>query len=60
MQNALSVKEITERMAINDIRSHDIFVQPTSALKGEGLSEGLEWLARKVREGPQWQRQKYA
>lgn len=59
MPNALSVKELTDRLGLNDVRTHQWFIQPTSALKGDGLYEGLEWLSRAIRDGDAYKRQKF-
>lgn len=44
LPNALSVQEVTNRLGLNQLRSRQWFIQGTSATKGEGLYEGLDWL----------------
>lgn len=36
--------EIEEKLALNKLRDRLWFVQPTCAITGEGLHEGLQWL----------------
>jgi hypothetical protein len=35
---------------MNKIKSHQWHVQPSCAPNGEGLDEGFEWLAEKIKE----------
>jgi small GTP-binding protein len=44
----LSVAEVTEKLGLHSIRGRDWYVQGTSALSGDGLYEGLEWIAKAV------------
>eukprot|EP00418_Pyrodinium_bahamense_P010963 CAMPEP_0179113134 /NCGR_PEP_ID=MMETSP0796-20121207/52918_1 /TAXON_ID=73915 /ORGANISM="Pyrodinium bahamense, Strain pbaha01" /LENGTH=165 /DNA_ID=CAMNT_0020811325 /DNA_START=117 /DNA_END=614 /DNA_ORIENTATION=- len=43
--NAMSVAEATENLRLADIRDRPWFVQGACATTGEGLHEGLDWLA---------------
>lgn len=43
---ALSVSQIAERMGITRMRGREWHVEATSARNGEGLYEGLDWLAQ--------------
>lgn len=45
---ALSPIEVRARMGVDDVTKNLIYVQGCSAITGEGLYEGLEWLARVV------------
>lgn len=45
---ALSVNEIKSGLALADMTSHNWFIQPTAAIKGEGLFQGLDWLAQQI------------
>ena len=45
---AMPVKDVTASLGLTDIRSHSWFIQPTCAIKGEGLHEGLDWLAAQI------------
>lgn len=45
---AAAVTDIRDRLGLNDIRTHNWFIQPTCALKGEGLHDGLDWLANQI------------
>jgi len=45
LPNALSVADITERLKLSKIRNRSWYVQATCAITGEGLYEGLDWIA---------------
>jgi len=49
-QNSLSGDEVKQRMHLDDLgQSRDKWhVQPTNALTGEGVMEGLDWLAGRM------------
>eukprot|EP00112_Aurelia_sp_Birch-Aquarium-sp1_P020653 Seg5378.3 transcript_id=Seg5378.3/GoldUCD/mRNA.D3Y31 product="ADP-ribosylation factor 2-B" protein_id=Seg5378.3/GoldUCD/D3Y31 len=48
---AASVADVRDKLGLNNIRTHNWFIQPTCALKGEGLNDGLDWLANQI-QGP--------
>ena len=41
-----SVAEVSEKLGLHTIKNRDWYVQGTSALTGDGLFEGLEWLSK--------------
>jgi|EP00029_Vermamoeba_vermiformis_P004221 small GTP-binding protein len=45
LPSAMSVAEVTERLGLHAIRNRNWFNQATCATSGDGLYEGLEWLA---------------
>lgn len=45
---AATVADIRDRIGLNNVKSHNWFIQPTCALKGEGLHDGLDWLAAQI------------
>jgi signal recognition particle receptor subunit beta len=45
LPNAVSVSELTERLGLQRIRDRPWNVQATCAMSGDGLHEGMEWLA---------------
>nr|XP_061814505.1 ADP-ribosylation factor 3-like [Nerophis lumbriciformis]XP_061814506.1 ADP-ribosylation factor 3-like [Nerophis lumbriciformis] len=49
MPNAMRGPEVTEMLALHNVRHCIWHIQPTCALSGDGLYEGLEWLANKVK-----------
>eukprot|EP00434_Breviolum_minutum_P025769 symbB.v1.2.022780.t1/scaffold2060.1/size90856/2 len=52
LPDAMSVREMTEKLGLLDVTDRPILVQPSSAPKGEGLFEGLAWLSKAMqREG---------
>jgi len=48
LPNAMTVQEIIERLELNSITDRKWHVQPTCAISGEGLIEGLTWLSKNV------------
>jgi len=44
MSNAMKADRIAERLGMHSLRGHEWYIQPCSALSGDGLVEGLEWL----------------
>ena len=50
LPGAASPAEITERLDLYKMRTgRDWYVQRTSAVTGEGLVDGLSWLAEKIK-----------
>ena len=48
LPHAMPVAELTEKLGLHNIRTHKWFVQATCATTGDGLYEGLDWLACNV------------
>jgi ADP-ribosylation factor protein 1 len=44
LPNAMSVAEVTDKLGLHEIR-RKWFIQGTCATSGDGLYEGLDWLA---------------
>ena len=44
LPNAMSVNEVTEKLSLNKIRDRLWYVQASSAIHGDGLYEGMEWI----------------
>lgn len=50
LPEAVSPAEVTEKLELYKLRSgRDWYVQRTSAVTGEGLIDGLSWLADKIK-----------
>merc|ERR1711948_31449 len=45
LPQAMSVNECTEKLGLNQLRNRDWYIQSTCATTGDGLYEGLDWLA---------------
>lgn len=45
LPGALSEAEVAEGLGLSDIKNRDWSIFKASAVKGEGLFEGLDWLA---------------
>ncbi|KAL8095580.1 hypothetical protein AgCh_036846 [Apium graveolens] len=50
MKGAMSPMEVGEGMGLLDLKNRKWHVQGTCALKGDGLYEGLDWLASTLKE----------
>ena len=50
LPNAASPSEITEKLDLRSIRSHDWYIQACCDVNEDGLVDGLSWLAPKVKE----------
>lgn len=49
LPNALSDAQIAEALGLHSIKSRDWSIFKTSAVKGEGLFEGLDWLSNMLK-----------
>lgn len=45
LPNAMSVAEMTDKLGLHNIRDREWYIQATCATTGDGLYEGLDWLA---------------
>lgn len=50
MPNAASASEITTALDLWKMENKQWYVQATCATSGDGIVEGLEWLAQKVKD----------
>ncbi|EPS61189.1 hypothetical protein M569_13610, partial [Genlisea aurea] len=48
LKGAMTPAEITEALALHGIKNHDWHIQPCSALTGDGLYDGMGWIAERV------------
>ena len=48
LPNAMSVAEISDKMGMQSLRQRRWFVQSSCAASGEGLFEGLDWIAGSI------------
>ena len=51
LKDAMSVAELSEALGLHTIKSHSHHIQASCALTGDGLNEGLSWVAQKVHGG---------
>eukprot|EP00008_Paramoeba_atlantica_P002902 CAMPEP_0201486518 /NCGR_PEP_ID=MMETSP0151_2-20130828/10585_1 /ASSEMBLY_ACC=CAM_ASM_000257 /TAXON_ID=200890 /ORGANISM="Paramoeba atlantica, Strain 621/1 / CCAP 1560/9" /LENGTH=182 /DNA_ID=CAMNT_0047871207 /DNA_START=63 /DNA_END=611 /DNA_ORIENTATION=- len=49
LPNAMSTSEVTERLGLHALRQRNWYIQGCCATSGEGLYEGLDWLAANVK-----------
>jgi len=49
LSSSLSEEEIIDRLELNKITDRKWHLQPTCAVTGEGIFEGLTWLSKKVK-----------
>jgi len=45
LPKAMSTAEVTDKIGLRSLRQREWFIQGTCAVSGEGLFEGLDWLA---------------
>lgn len=50
LEEAMSEEEIINHLNLAEIKEHDWHIQKCSALKSEGIQEGLDWLYDKLME----------
>ena len=48
MPTARDVGELTQMYGFDEVQDHEWKIQPCCALTGEGLNEGLDWLADRL------------
>ena len=48
LPNAMATSEISEKLGLHSLRGRNWFIQATSAIKGQGIYEGLEWLSQQL------------
>jgi small GTP-binding protein len=48
LPNAMSVAEVTDKLGLYNMRNRKWHIQATCATSGDGLYEGLDWLAHTV------------
>ncbi|KAJ9468607.1 ADP-ribosylation factor [Diplonema papillatum] len=49
LPNAMSTAEVTDKLGLHSLRQREWYIQGSCATTGEGLYEGLEWLAGAVK-----------
>ena len=49
LPNAMSTAEVTDKLGLHSLRQRNWFIQGCCATSGEGLYEGLDWLASNVK-----------
>lgn len=52
LPQALSVQEVAEALELSSIPGRVWYIQACSATSGDGISDGLEWLATKLAAKP--------
>lgn len=50
LKESITAAELSEALSLHTIRTHDWHIQACSAMKGEGLYEGLDWISSHVRQ----------
>ena len=46
LKGVMSVAEVTEKLGLHTLKNRDWHIQGTSAINGEGLYKGLDWLGK--------------
>lgn len=47
----MSAAEITDKLGLHALRRRNWYIQATCATNGDGLYEGLDWLANQLKQG---------
>jgi len=47
-KSVMSAAEVSNSLGLDEIKAHDWHIQPCSALTGDGLFQGMEWLSQKL------------
>jgi len=47
-KDAMNPAEIAEKLSLTEIKDHEWHIQACSALSGDGLQDGLDWLTDKI------------
>ena len=48
LQDALDKEMITEKLGLNTVKNRSWFIQISSAITGDGLKEGLQWMSDQI------------
>lgn len=48
LRDAMSVEELSTALGLTSVRDHPWHMQPSCAVSGTGLQEGLAWIADRV------------
>jgi ADP-ribosylation factor-like protein 5B len=48
VEGSMNAAELTEKLKLNEIKTHEWHIQSTSATKGEGLKEGVDWITDRL------------
>lgn len=49
LPNALNARDVTEKLGLTQMRNRKWYIQSTCATTGDGLYEGLDWLANELK-----------
>ncbi|CAG0880559.1 unnamed protein product [Darwinula stevensoni] len=49
LPNAMNAAEITDKLGLHSLRNRNWYIQATCATSGDGLYEGLDWLANQLK-----------
>ena len=49
LPNAMNAAEITDKLALHQLRQRNWYIQATCATSGDGLYEGLDWLSNQLK-----------
>ena len=49
LPQAMSTAEVTDKLGLANMRARDWFIQATCAVTGDGIVDGLEWMANTIK-----------
>eukprot|EP00762_Andalucia_godoyi_P006379 ANDGO_05881.mRNA.1 ADP-ribosylation factor 1 len=48
LPHSMSVSDLFDKLGLREVRNRQVYVQATNAIAGDGLYEGLDWLAHSI------------
>ena len=54
LPQAMSTAEVTDKLGLANMRARDWFIQATCAVTGDGIVDGLEWMANTLKKKTSW------
>ena len=45
----MSISEITDKLNLHSLTNHQWHAQATSAITGDGINEGFDWLSKQIK-----------
>ena len=50
LPNSMTSSELVEKLGLRGLKTNQWYIQPSCAVSGEGLYEGLDWLSKTLDE----------
>ena len=56
LPNSMTSSELVDKLGLNGLKLNQWYIQPSCAVAGDGLYEGLDWLSRTLDANPRARR----